>query len=565
MIKSSLIPYFFVFLALVILGPMLLPGYILTLDMSWGPQLPFVWNHDTFNNAFLVTTLLHVLSLVIPSWIVQKILLITIFFLLFYIPWRFLPYITHPMAQVCAAMLYALNPFVYARTLAGQWMVLLSYALLPLLLYTLVRLIRKPDKRAALMFAGSLFLISLSAIHFVYLSLLCSLFFMSMYAGLYVGKKAYAAAWQLVTRVGLGVALFLLVSMYWIVPAMTRHAPLESKFDERHFTAFAPAQHEGVPVMLNVAALGGFWAERNAWKYYFVWPQESPLFWITACILALIALYGAYRSISDPDTRFFSLVMVCVGIIAYITALGVSESPFYSWNLWLYQHMPRWNGLRDSQKIAGFLSLVYALFAGMGLSHIFSKYEKHTVYSLIIAVAVVLPVIFGMYEWGGFQRQLRPVQYPSAWYQAKTILDQAPLQEKVLVFPWHGYFSLPFAEQLIVANPASAFFGQERVISAKNAEVGDVYDQETGGAYGELDTLIRNASQYPEKILLEKLQEHSIDYILIIDNPARSEGDAWFIPQDSEHEQIENYHTFMNLPATTLLQGEIVLKKLQRK
>jgi hypothetical protein len=228
--------------------------------------------------------------------------------------------------------------------------------------------------------------------------------------------------------------------------------------------------------------------------------------------------------------------------------------------------MPGWSGLRDSQKIVGFLSLVYALFVGISLSHIFSKNEKRTVYPLIIAVAVVLPVIFGMYEWGGFQRQLRPVQYPDAWHEAKAILDHVPPQEKVLVFPWHGYFSLPFAEQLIVANPASAFFGQEHIISARNAEVGDVYDQETADSdYEALDILIRNASQYPEKILLEKLHERGIYYILIIDNPARSEGGAWFIPQDTEHAQIENYHAFMNLPATTLLQGEIVLKKLGAK
>ncbi len=534
---------------------MLTPGYILTLDMPWTPTVPLVWSSDAFNNTFILQALLYVFSLIIPSWLVQKMILLMIFFLLLYVPWRFLPLISSGAARVCAAMLYALNPFVYSRMLAGQWTVLLGYALLPLLVYALVQLTKKPGPRSMVLFAGALWLISLGTIHFVYLSLLFSLFFVNTYAGLQVGRKTYDAAGRMVKWTGLGVVAFLLVSMYWMVPALIRHAPLEGEFDERHFSAFAAAQNESTSVMLNVAALGGFWGEQQAWRYYFVWPQDTWLFWITAFILALIAMYGMYRGIHDPDTHFLTVFLFCIGILTYITALGTADTPFRSFNLLLYQHFPGWSGLRDSHKIAAFLSLAYVLLAGMGFASIFAYFEKRRARPFVIAFALLLPMLFGMYQWNGFHGQLTPVWYPESWHQAKMVLDQALPEEKVLVLPWHQYSSLPFAHQLLVANPAPDFFGRDRMIVARNVEIGGIYHQENDDAYRAIDTLVEHASQYPQQALLEALQKQNIHYILYIENLAATTSDA----------QDANLHALISLPSEAMHWDDISLLRLKEK
>lgn len=560
---------FFALLTLLVLGPMLVPGYILTLDMSWGPNLPLVWNADTFNNAFSLRAALYVLSLLMPTWLVQKLLLIGLTFLLFYIPYRFLP-VPHNTARVFAAMLYALNPFVYSRVLAGQWMILLSYALLPLLLFALLRLTAEPNRKHALLFLAALFLISVGAIHFVYLSILFSLFFIAAFAGKAVWQKQRALAVSIVKWSGVGFALFLLVCSYWIVPALLRTSPLEAQFDEKHFEVFAAAPNESTPVWRNVAVLGGFWAERQAWKYYFVWPQEHALFWSAALLLLVLVLLGLYKGIQTRETRFFTVLICLTAAGAYVTALGAADTPLYNFNMWLYEHMPGWNGLRDSHKLVSFLALSYACLTGIGVSHVFTYLkEKNThSYAVLMPVFFILPVVFGMYQWGGYQQQLEPVWYPQTWHSAKEVLDADP-EKKVLVLPWHGYFSIPFANQIPASNPAPSFFGRDRTIAARNAEIGDVYDQETGRDYKAIDMLVRNASHYSLQELREELLSRDIEYVMVITNNALSEGDAWYIPppdvdnqENMQEEQIANFNAFMKLDSVPLLQGDIVLLKL---
>src|SRR3990172_10911585 len=102
--------WLFVGIEALILWQLLLPGYILTLDMVWG-----------------------------GSWITQKLFLIVLFFLLFYLPVKFFPFEIGEKYKYFAGLFYTINPFVYERFLAGHWLVLLLYAMLPPLTYYIIR------------------------------------------------------------------------------------------------------------------------------------------------------------------------------------------------------------------------------------------------------------------------------------------------------------------------------------------------------------------------------------------------------------------------------------------
>lgn len=68
----------FLLLAMIILGPLLLPGYILSLDMLWTPKMPTPdWS---LPNAPLVASL-WLLGLIVPSMVLQKVVLLAIFWL----------------------------------------------------------------------------------------------------------------------------------------------------------------------------------------------------------------------------------------------------------------------------------------------------------------------------------------------------------------------------------------------------------------------------------------------------------------------------------------------------
>lgn len=523
-LRRHAVPLFLGVLTLLMVGPMLWPGYILTLDMPWTPQVPLLWSAHGFNNAFPIYALLALLSWIMPSWIVQKLLLTGIVFLLFYVPWRWLPMVASNGARVAAAMLYALNPFVYARMLAGQWGVLVAYALLPFFLSALLRLMEEPDRKGALRFTLALVLLSLGAIHFTYLALSVSLLFVSVYAGVRVGRKEYRGALRLARQTGLGIVLFLFISTYWLVPALMRSAPQEHTFTTADATTFAAAQNERTPVTLNVLALGGFWGEQQAWRYYFLWPQDTRLFWVATLFIGLLVLYGVYAGVCDPHMRSGTLMLVCIGILAYITALGAAQTPLYDFNLWLYQHVPGWNGLRDSHKIAAFLALVYATLFGMGISRLLAHMQRQTTYRIACAVFILLPAYTGMYQWWGWHEQLNPVWYPQAWYDVQAALMRT--QDKTLVLPWHQYLSLPFAHQLLVANPTPTFFGRDRIIASKDSEIGGLAPSTYDATSTDIDTLMQSAATYPTETLRKRLIDYGISHILIMAPPEAGTPDA---------------------------------------
>ncbi|MDO8515123.1 MAG: hypothetical protein Q7S14_01360, partial [bacterium] len=119
---------FFAILALAIIFPLLSPGFILTLD-----------------------------TIMVPGGadIVQKLTLFLIFFLAGY-----------GMARLCknyfAGILYAINPFVYERVMAGHWDFLIGYALFPIIVLTMKNLLENPKLITTIVLAG----LSTAAVYF---------------------------------------------------------------------------------------------------------------------------------------------------------------------------------------------------------------------------------------------------------------------------------------------------------------------------------------------------------------------------------------------------------------
>ena len=65
---------------------------------------------------------------------------------------------------------------------------------------------------------------------------------------------------------------------------------------------------------------------------------------------------------------------------------------------------------------------------------------------------------------------LRPVAYPADWYATSTYLERHPVRGRTAVLPWHHYFSLPFADDRLVQNPAEVFFPGD-LLTAQEPEI----------------------------------------------------------------------------------------------
>ena len=121
-------------LAVLVLGPLLVRGYVLTYDMVFVPRLELgrglLGLDVAVPRAVPADLLVALAGRLVPGDLVQKLVLAGVFVGAAAGAARLVPS-PRPAARAAAAVLYAWNPFVYERLLLGHWGLLVSYAALP--------------------------------------------------------------------------------------------------------------------------------------------------------------------------------------------------------------------------------------------------------------------------------------------------------------------------------------------------------------------------------------------------------------------------------------------------
>ncbi|MFA5128308.1 MAG: hypothetical protein WC457_04960 [Patescibacteria group bacterium] len=490
--KKTLIEIlFFGAITALILGRLLLPGYVLTLDMIFTPELRVIFSSVGLNNALPLAIFLSGLNYIFPSWVIQKIVLVGIFFCLGYLSYKFLPTSQNKIARLFCALVYAVNPFVYGRFLAGHWTHLAAYAILPVFVFYLLQFTNAPNIKSSLKLFSSIFLISLFSLHFFAMTVLTMAFTLVITLIKALVDKKFSLAGLALKYILIGGLLFLAVSAYWIAPAIGHRQAVGQRFDAQHWVAFAPAGHGSIPVWLNLLSLNGFWGEGQPWAGHFIWPQDYLVFWAAFVLIIILILIGIFSSIKYKETRHLVIFFCLLGLAAFIFSTGASDTVFKNFNVWLYENIFFWPGFRDSQKFIGLLALSYTALSGFGVATVIEYFKKRPPFArnFLVAVIFLVPIFFGYLVWGGFHGQLRSVWYPDVWLQAKQIIQDDKADYKVLFLPWHGYYSLSFNNDLIVANPAQGFFGDKSLVS-RSVELDGIYDQEINDSYRRLDKMI---------------------------------------------------------------------------
>jgi hypothetical protein len=501
--------------ALLVVGRLLQPGYVLTLDMIFAPGMRAAVSASGYGNFLPVGYLLQFFNIIIPAWLIQKAILLALFLDLGWLAFKFLPLPADKTARLFAALIYMLNPFVYGRFLAGDWRLLFAYSLLPIFVNFLFVFTSQPNFRASLKLFAIIFLISLFSLHFLAMSsmVMAVWFCFGLITSLF--RKDYQWIGKFLNNFLLGAIFFVAASSYWLIPAWDLGFSLEKNFGPEHWQAFAAQGHGRIGAALNVLSLNGFWGEAQPWARQFFWPQDYPVFWVALSFIVLLILIGLIFGWKDKKSRTYLVFFSILGISAFIFSTGAGATFFRGFNLWFYQHVPFWRGFRDSQKFGGWLALSYAVLSGIGLSVIidfFRPKNKEWTKDLCLVIFLI-PIMFGFLLWGGLRGQLRPVWYPQAWDQAKKIIQASQKGDKALFLPWHGYLSLRFNNDLLTANPARIFFGNQAIVS-QSVELGGVYDQQLDIGYATLDKAVTGESGWPDDEIIEYLGRQKIKYIV---------------------------------------------------
>lgn len=505
--EKSLLPWLvYSFLALLILGPALHSGFVFALDMVFTPTIAYPV--DTQNHNFLFFYFLHYLNFLLPSEIIQKIILFLMLTLLgtgaHYLARYFLKGITkNPYPAFFAGIFSIFNPFVYERLAVGHYSLLLGLSLLPFFIVAISKYFKDQTLKNLAIFIALSFLISIVSIHTIGLAgLIFIVFALTQFA-----QKKNKQLFLTLKHSTLAIFVLFAINSNWLIPYIFESnttAQLINFFDENHRTAFAT--NGGI---LNVLQLKGFWLEN---RNIFVSATRFLPLWI-ACIslIGLLIFLGIFYAIKKQKIIAFSFAVLLLA--STILALGTIDPIVGKFNLWLLDVLPLLQGYREPQKFAGIILISYCYFGAWGnlwLIELLEKKVKQFSLKIISNLIIALPLFLMPIMFWGLTNQLQAKQYPADWHETNEKLNNDKTDFRVLFLPWHQYLQFKFADK-IIANPAEKFFNKP-ILSSQNPEYAGLQPQTLNPNLLYLENIFTNLKS---KNLATGLKKMQVKYILI--------------------------------------------------
>jgi hypothetical protein len=428
--------------------PFLGRGYVLVYDMVFVPR-PVASDHGlgldgTVPKAVPADFLVGVFAHAIPSWVIQQICLVAIFWLAFVGAWRLSPARTIPGAAASASV-FAWNAYLLERLGLGQWSLLIGYALLPGALRAGLALRRGATRRT---WATLITLLGIAAAAAPSAGVLVTLTVLGPVA---VPDRARPAAW--LARLASVLSAALLMNITWWLPGLLLPAGVAD--DPAGVSAFAARADTPFGGILSLATFGGIWNQLVT--------GPSRDFWLSgATTLCLVGLAGAGvgRVNAAWGSRAFAGVAV-VTALGFAIATASLFDPGQDLLRWAVTEIPGGGLLRDAQKwMAGWALLVSACL-GPGLEWLTERLPDPS-RPLVISMIALLPVAALPDLGWGLGGRLNGVWWPHDYTAAADRVDAAPAGD-VLVLPWHQYRAWEWDDDRTVLQPWDRMIARETV------------------------------------------------------------------------------------------------------
>lgn len=345
------------------------------------------------------------------------------------------------LARLGAGLFYAVNPFVFDRLYAGQFGVLLGYALLPFAVAALLVAAREPYRigRAAC-WAGATVMMSE---HFAWI-------LVPVAAAIVLTRPRRWLASLRLGAVALGAAA---ISAYLMVPPLL--AGVSPAGPLTQLSAYRTQSDPRVGLMVNVAGLYGFFRPGpiEPKDLFSRWPA------ILAALMLIVAA-GYVAVLRDAGRRRDSLAILAAGVVGYFLALG-SQGPTGGLFRFAYEHVPGFVMMREPEKFSVLVALAYAYGFGWGIAWLTAGSRQKAARLVPAALAFALPFAYTPNLLGGLGGQVKASEVPSSWASAAHVTGSAT----VLFLPWDEYLPTPFTGHRTIANPAASYFAGTVLVS----------------------------------------------------------------------------------------------------
>lgn len=433
--------------------------------------------------------LLKGISFIVPMWVIQKVLLFCTLFLAGFSAHLLSP-AKNQVGKYFAGLIYMLNPFVYVRFMAGQWLLLLGYAVMPFAIRTIFSFFKEPNLKRALRMTLLLTLVGMFSSHILILVLF--VFIVIFVVKLIPTSSRLTTFINLTKYTAIAASIFFLINTYWILPALISKSIL-SQIGTEDLIVFSAKNWSGAPSLLfGLASLHGFW--REGYRYI---SDIVPGWYLIYIFILFLTIYGLVNKYNEKEIGHHVKTFMVLAIISLVLATGISTPYFSDLYTFLFDKVVIFKGFRDSQKFVVLLALAYSYLGGLGVDEIFQQLKpkytimKRAAFSLVFGVlAVTTPLVYSTNMLLGFNHQLTITQYPSEWNEVNIFLNRQGGDFKVLFFPWHSYMDFNWSRGRLL-NPAASFFDRS-VIQGENIEVGDIETQSINPEQHYIQFLLEN-------------------------------------------------------------------------
>ena len=328
-----------------------------------------------------------------------------------------------------SALIFFFNPFIYSRIMVGQIGVIISYLLIPMSIFYIIKLFQSQfEIKDVIKTVISITIAGSFSIHFIALNVII-LLTASFWFYFYRQKLSITPYFKGIIILFI---LLILLNALWL-QGLFSNSSIFSVIDSSHESFFAPKLSQDIPAVAKVMGMWGFWREGGYITSYRSMP--IPLWYISAIILVALMLIGYYSTNKDKTSKFF-FSLWWVGLIL---ATGISHpytSPIFDF---LFKHLPLFNGFRDSHKFVSFIALSYAYLIPIGLISLKQKLKiKITSITYLLLILFIITYTFPLIN---INSQIFPANYPDSYIKVNEYLKTQPENNYAIYLPWQGYLT----------------------------------------------------------------------------------------------------------------------------
>ncbi|WP_229074176.1 hypothetical protein [Actinoplanes sp. DH11] len=427
-LRRLALPATAVVLTLLVLAPLVAPGYLLAYDMVFVPRQPLradlLVPSATLPRAVPLDALVSLATTVLPGWLLQRVVLAAILLLAAIGAGRLVP-ADRLGTRLVAAVAYAWTPYLAERLLLGQWGLLLAYAALPWIVAAAIRL-GTGDRRAlpALLGFGALAAVTPTG----------GLLALLTVAVLVARRTVLAAG---------AIAGMALLNTPWLLAAALTDA--DARSDPAGVAAFAARAENWSGTLGALLGTGGIWNAQTTLP-----SRESVLAPLGTLLLLVLAVAGA-RALRTRWPAGAAVRLAAVAAAGFLLAAVVLLPGGRALLEWLVAGVPGAGLLRDGQKFVLPYALVLCVLMALGAERAAARLPDRAAARVVLAGALLLPVALQPDLAFGAANRLRPAPYPADFAAVTRLVGASP--GEVLSLPFSAYHTYSWNHGRTVLDP----------------------------------------------------------------------------------------------------------------